>query len=252
MIHLAAFYSLADLGGVLTALAGVTDQVLNVQGNNVRVPAGMNFVAGSGYNADSLTAFTTSQIQAPSLRDMWYPDNPFYSLTVGWDQALAPVKWQGDSAFELVPSENMNFFAQSDAAGAVKNYGLVWLCDGPVQQVTGDIRTVRCTSSISLLDGTWVNGSLSFSQTLPYGDYQVVGMRAVGASLVAARLVFAGGVWRPGTVGMASEELVGMPQMMNGMAGDLGVFNTNTPPSLEALGHSSTSQTIFLDLIKVG
>jgi len=253
MMHLAAFYSSVDPAGVLTALAGVNDQVLNVSGNNVRIPPGMNFVAGAACTAVAGTAFLGGQIQAPSLRDMWYPDIGMIDVGIGWDQVISPVMWYGDNAFELVPAEDMNFFINTNPAAAEATYGLVWLSDGAPQPVQGDIKTVRCTASITQVAGSWVNGALTFTQTLPYGDYQVVGLRAAGTATVAVRLVFPGGIWRPGTVGLDGATLTGLPQLMQGAAGDLGVFNTNVPPSVDVMGSAgATTFNIWLDLIKVG
>jgi len=159
----------------------------------------------------------------------------------------------GENAFELVPSENLNFYLNTNPAAAEDSYGLVWLCDGKPQPVTGDIKTVRCSASITQVTGSWVNGPLTFTQTLPYGDYNVVGMRVQGTSTVAARIVYPGGIWRPGTIGVEALNLIGQTQVQGGASGDLGTFNTNVPPSLDVLGTSgATTLNVWLDLVKVG
>lgn len=252
MKHLAAFYSSVDQAGVLTALAGVTDQVLVVNGNNVRVPADMNYVSGAYTNPGASSNFTNAQLQAPSLRDRWYPDLSAVDPAVSTAGVTPPIDWFGVNPLDLVPSEDLNYLVNANPASAQGQYGLVWFSDGPDTPVQGEILTVRCTAGITLAAGTWVNGSLTFTQTLPYGDYNVVGIRAYGTGLVAARIVFPGGIWRPGTVGLANQSVLPVPSMVSGKAGNLGTFNTNVPPSLDAIGASGTAQVIYLDLVKAG
>lgn len=250
MLHLAGFYESVDQGAALLAIAAMNDQVLNISGDDIRVPAGMNFIVGAGV----LTAATTlsaAQLQAPSLRDLVYPD---LAPLVKADDFADPIAlpWFPQTPIELVPSENLQFWTNTDNTGAVAIQSLVWFADGALTPVNGKMITVRCTAAITLAAGTWVNGGLTFTQTLPYGDYQVVGMRAQGTNLQAARLVYPGGIWRPGVPAVNAIGDSGFPALRMGAGGALGVFNTNVPPSLDALGHTDTAQTIHLDLIKVG
>ena len=245
MIHLAAFQLTADQ-------AGVIDQVLNVTGNNIRVPEQLPFILGASTFISAQPSAIEAQLQAPSLRDMWYPDL-FSANEVAFDGfSLQTVDWFDQNAFSLVPSENLNYFTAVTAGAVVDIYGLVWFSDGAPAEVTGDIKTVRCTSTIDEVKTSWVNGELSFDQVLPYGDYQVVGMRVQGETPVAARLVFPGGTWRPGAIASFNQAQAGMPQMRMGKAGAMGVFNTNVPPSVDVLGDTGSDQTYWLDLIKVG
>jgi hypothetical protein len=77
-------------------------------------------------------------------------------------------------------------------------------------------------------------------------------MRARGTNLVAARLVFPGGRWRPGVPAVNGIGDADFEPLRHGMSGVLGSFDSNQPPTLDALGVTDSAQTIFLDLIKVG
>ena len=123
--------------------------------------------------------------------------------------------------------------------------------DGPSAPVNGEILTIRATASITLVDGVWTNGNITFDQVLPVGDYNIVGMRAEGTGLVAARLVIQGYPWRPGIVGRTTVAQDDLDMMRFGRSGVLGTFNNNVPPTLDAIGATGTTQVIYLDLIKV-
>ncbi len=250
MFHTAAYYESIDGGGVLHNIAGVQDQSLTVNGDNVRVPQEISNLAG----AAALTAATTltaAQVQSPSLRTLANPDiSPAVNAVKFGD--LPPMYDIFDNPQPLTPAEDLELLINSDNASATAEYGLIWLSDANTAQVNGQIFTVRCTAGITLSAGTWVNGNLTFSQNLPAGQYNVVGMRAEGANLVCARLVFPGGAWRPG---VPSVNAVGEKDHMRfrgGKAGLWGTFTEDNPPTIDALGVTDTSQTIFLDLIKVG
>lgn len=250
MYHLAGYYESVDQGGALAAINSMNDQVLVTGTDTVRVPADMNFIAGAAV-LTAATTLTAAQLQSPSLRDFLYPDlQPLVNADDFADPIAMP--WFADNPLELVVNEDLEFHTNTDNTGAVGIQGLVWFSDNNTAPVDGNIHTLRYTSAITLAAGTWVNGALTPSQSLPYGDYQVVGMRAVGTNLQAARLVYPGGGFRPGVPAVNAVGDSGFDKLRMGRGGSLGVFNSNSPPSLDALGHTDTAQTVFLDLIKVG
>lgn len=98
-------------------------------------------------------------------------------------------------------------------------------------------------------------GALTFSQTLPVGRYQIVGMNVVCASSVFARLVFPGGTsFRPGVVTNVSygNLILGDP-FRYGRLGSYGEFEFNVPPAVEIMGTAAGAQTatVILDVVKV-
>src|SRR5207247_1836789 len=99
----------------------------------------------------------------------------------------------------------------------------------------GAIYTIRATAAVALAASTWVNGALTFSQALPYGTYQVVGMRARGANLAAARLVFVGQPFRPGVAGVNALGNVDPFHFRYGNMGVFGQFDSTVPPTVDCL-----------------
>lgn len=250
MHHLAAWYESVDGGAANQALTPVPEQVLTISGDDVRVPSKLaNLIGGAMLTAS--TTVTSARFESPSMR-----------ATVNFDlePILGAVVFGSDPEFVLFPenpvalkeNEGLQLIANTDNVGAAVHWGLAWLADGPQQPVKGKIFSIRATAAAALAAGAWVNSALTFSQTLPAGRYQVVGMRARGANLVAARLVFVGGMWRPGVPAINAVGDLDNWYTRYGRMGVFGEFDNTTPPTVDCLGVTDSAQTIFLDLIQVG
>jgi hypothetical protein len=253
MMHLAAYYQSVDPAGVYTPLAAVQDPSINTNGNNIRIASAIPAifgVAGLTASAGALSA----QLRSPSLRTL---NNMFVrplaaAVTFGDPPELMMMP---RNARGMVPAEDLQFWTQSTpAAGAEAHYGLVWMSDGVLPTINGEIFTAGGTASSTLTAGNWVNSNIVFDQALPSGSYQVVGMRVEGANLVASRLVFPGGgdnTFRPGVPGSTAAGVVDGQYMRFGQLGVYGTFNQDNPPTLDCLGVTDTAQTVILDLIKI-
>jgi hypothetical protein len=251
MQHLVGYYQNVDQGAVLTAINAAPDSILYVVGTTVRVPAELAFAAG----VTMLTAQTTQtevQLRTPTLRELFYPSYSPWVAALQLTSTSNCVIFNPGNPLPLTGLEQMEVWTNTDGAAAADIYGMVWLQDGPVQPVTGEMFTIRATAASALSVGTWVNSQLTFNQALPVGDYQVVGMKATGTGLVAARLVFQGYAWRPGVLGSLFGGSIDMPNSRYGAAGVMGTFNNNVPPTVDCMGATGTSQAILLDLIKIG
>jgi hypothetical protein len=166
------------------------------------------------------------------------------------DSKIQNVQWHGDVPRELDANEGLEFVTNTDAGAAIELHGLVWLGDGPVQPAKGKIFTTRCTAAITAVNTGWTAGQLTFAERLPYANYDVVGMRALGADGTAARLVFPGQAFRPGVPLEQSEAILEPSWFRYGKAGVFGTFDLNQPPTLEVFGGAATAQVVYLDLIK--
>ena len=249
MFHLAAWYESIDPGGVLTPITSVVDQSVFTSGDDIRVPTQMPNIVGQAALANDASA-AAAQIQSPSLRAMVNLDiEPVIAAAVfgsppeGLFHPQAPIA--------VVSDEPVNFALNSDPAAGADHYGLIWFGDGPQQPVPGNIFSVRATSALALAAGVWINGTLTFSQTLPLGRYTIVGMRARGTNLVAARLVFVGGAFRPGVPAVNALGDLDPKVFRYGRHGTFGVFHSNTPPTVDGLGITDTAQSYVFDLLQV-
>lgn len=254
-VHLAAFWENIDQAGAdanIAAAAG--EQVLFTTGDEIRVPDEVSQIVAAAANV-ALNA-NHAQLVSPSLRDIFNVDIvPLNSLTDGNVEPQSPpaIYDLRRSPLPLEPGESLTTVSDANPAAAADQSVLVWLADGPIQPVEGvPIYSLRCTAAITAGVGSWTNGALTFTQTIPVGTYQVVGMRAQGATLVAARLVFRGGGWRPGVLGVDIESDLDWEGFRFGRFGVFGEFHSTVPPTLDVLcNDADTAQEIVLDLVKV-
>lgn len=245
--HTATFYQSTSLGS-LTALLAVPDTQIFTSGDNLRVDPTVDMLASS-YNVYLGTTFTQTQIVTPSLRMIAPLDVSQNNLTVSSTVAPSLLDLYANPK-QLAGNETLTYSQNGAHSGAVAAYGIVDFVDAPIKPVTGNIFTVRATGAAALSAGVYVNTGLTFDTVLPAGNYQVVGLRAEGANLIAARVAFVGQVYRPGCPGAPTP---GTPDYWQYRAGNLGVwgtFNINQPPTVDCLGISDSAQAFYLDLIQ--
>lgn len=251
MQHLVAYYENMDGGGVMQPIAAVPDSILYVVGDQVRVPAELPFASG-GLCTTEGTTFTDAQLRTPTLRNLFYPSLAPAIFDNAPSGALYMDPVTPANPMALTGLEQMEFWVNTDNAGATPIWGYVWLQDGPVQPVPGPMMTMRATASVTLAGGNWVNGQLTFDQALPVGDYQVVGMKVYASGMAAARLVFQGYAWRPGVISGETNASGNFDCFRFGRSGVLGTFNNNVPPTVDFIGAAgAVTPVVYLDLIKV-
>lgn len=246
-MHVVAYESTAS-NAALTDLTPVTDGLVQISGNFIYVPKGLNNICYAAAMINSAAATLRAQMVTPSLRSLVPFDvSPIVNgLVFG---SLPRALRMGYAPVPLVEQEPLEFLTQNGAS--VVNRGWAHFCDGPVKQVTGKAFTVRFTASASLVTATWVNSSLTFASTLPAGNYQVVGARVWSANSCYARFFFKGSIWRPGMPTANSEDNNEWPDWRFGTYGIWDVFNNVTPPSIDIHGITDTAEQGYLDLIKV-
>lgn len=252
--HVVAYYQSIATAGELLALTPVEDNTVTENGDHIYVPAVYNKViaAFASFASDGIAA----QLQSPSLRAMFFPD-------FGEIEA-ASLNLTGYNAFEnyldnplsLVTNEGLDFYSElsSGATPPIVGYGVVFLSDTAPTPAKGQMVRVKATAAIAQSASAWVSGPLTFSQTLPVGTYDIVGMRVVSADGVVARLIFIGAssVTRPGCPVAAAYNTAVPAVFEKGGMGIYGSFNSTNPPSLEILGGAAAVQEVYLDLIKRG
>ncbi len=246
---LVAFGQSVSANGVMTQINGVPDQSITVQVGDIRIPGFASQLVMVAVLSNDASA-ARAQLSSPSLRAMINDDIEPVIANKVFGSPIEPY-WRGSRPIPLVVNESLNLFVQNAQAAAVLHYGLVWLADGPVAPVTGNVFSIRATSTVALVAATWVNGPLVFTQVLPYGQYQVVGMRARGTNLAAARLVFPGAFNRPG---VPACNVIGGLDFDDARFGNMGVFgqfDSTVPPTVDCLGDTDAAQTYVFDLIKV-
>lgn len=157
------------------------------------------------------------------------------------------------SPIALKPDEGVSIEQRSDPSGAERQYGLLWMSSGPIEPVTGQIVTIRFTGAIALSAGAWVAGAITLAQSLPSGNYDVVGLRVESTNGVAARLIpVRGGDDRPGVPVVNAAADYDSPLFRYGGLGVWFNFHNTQTPSLDALGVTDTTQVGYLDIVQRG
>lgn len=238
-----------DSAAVLVNVAGVPDQSVTVTADDIVVPGDMANLAGVLAVGATITL---ARIEAPSLRRMILFD--VHPINIGAEPIFPSVlNKRFYSPIMLDPAESLRAQVAEAAAGAEQETVVAWLSDGPLVPVTGEIFRIRAVGTTNLVAFNWSNVPITLGQTLPAGRYQVVGMSAMSAGCIAARLVFVGYQWRPGCVGIDALSDAGDEIFCNGNLGVWGEFEHTQPPTVDFLSVSAdAAETVFLDLIKVG
>jgi hypothetical protein len=242
-------YTESQDSSTLVNVAALVDPHVRVVGDDIVVPSGLNYVGGVYAIGASITR---AQLVSPSIRRRYPVEVTPIEIAA---EPADPVKYNPffQSPIQLDEDESLNFQAAEGGAGAQQSSGLVWLCDGATSPITGsEMFTIRATNATTLVSYAWTNGALTFNDTLPAGEYAVVGMRASSAGLIAARLVFSQFPWRPGCIASDTLGEQGAPVFRYGNLGVWGQFSHNTPPTVDFLSLSAdTSQTVDLDLVLI-
>lgn len=247
--HLLAFYT-NDLAANSsnTALGSVTDQAWTFDSTGYFMPDNLRFWAAYVANTD----LTSVRINQPSLRDPFLPYVDPISLTV-LPGNTPPVYKSYEMGVDLRRNEYLRLQASTGAALASDAYGLAWVGKTRRPIPPGPRRTIRFTSSITITEGTWSLGSFTFSDTLPDGKFAIAGMQVYGTNLLAARLAFTGGGWRPGVLCQGAQGEWTPPAFARDELGYMGSFLNTIQPNIELLGvGAGTSQIGYMDLVQVG
>ena len=248
MFTLVGYSKELDTGGELSNLLPLADQHVRVEGDNIIVPSALANLAGVAAVGANITA---ARLETPSLRRTLLLDIPYLTREAG-PTTSERVFGMFDNVLPLDPTEPMRFQAAENAAGASRLTGLVWLSDGVLAPVAGDIFTVRASGSGTAVPYAWTNVTVEMGQTLPAGVYQVVGFSAHSANILAARLVFVGLASRPGVLATANESQAAYARFRRGGLGIWGEFEHSQPPTVDVLATAAdTSFTFYFDLLKV-
>lgn len=247
--HLAAFFGSVAATTNNAAIAGVPDSILtrNAAGEFILPqPCQILGMAGGGVNC------SRQRINTPSLRYVGLPSlGPINNaLTINSPPNVSDYGLNAPT----VPKADGLSVESSNSAGAPENhFSLMWLSPAIRLPQPGPRYRLRGTGAITNSAGTWQNGTLTLDQTLPAGTYMVCGMDVIGTNLLAGRLIFANGGWRPGVLARNAVGSVPSQVFAETRFGALGIFDSVNTPNLETISSgANTSQEVYLDVVRIG
>lgn len=248
-MHLCAFRASVTNGVANFALTPVQDNVLTITGTTqFLVPEPMQLRAGIVKGA----TIQRGRINTPSLR---YINLPYIApVDVGLTVASPPnVADFGEFGPTLPTADGISVEVTMSAGAPEVDCALLLLRKGIRSVAPGQEYRVRFVGAITAVAGSWAAGIMTPDSTLPAGVFAINGMDAQGTNLIAARLIFPGGGYRPGCLARNALTSIKHPLFTNDELGIYGTFDSVNVPSLEIYAEgANTAQELYLDLVRIG
>ena len=248
MFSLHAFAtSTSGVYGSLYNLAPVSDPVLATSGNFLYVPTLNNLIGVYGMG----TGLLRLQLSSPSLlANVPYDVTPVDAAAL--PASPLPIEMHLEDPLKLVTDEPLQALMTTGSGTLINAF--VFLSDGSLSKVSGNIIHARATATSGSTAAVWANSALSLTNQLAEGTYQLVGARIDGAHCIAGRFVFPGGTnaTRPGLIASAAIGRIESQNLFrNGRMGVWGTFSNRVLPTVDLMS-DGTGETvaIILDLIK--
>lgn len=248
--HLLAFTKASAGGVTLEDVPGVTDQIFPLNASSHYLPPWQSYIRWAATLSPNTTV---SQINVPHFRRIALP--AISPNDIGTTFTSLPAMYWLNQVFPMIPQNDETAISMTDTAGgAIQKYCFLGLIDQDNRNIPqGEIITLQATASITSGNKVWGAGTLAFNQTLPVGVYSIVGMDAVGANLLAARLILPGTLARPGCLARVSEATKPDQGFRAGKMGEWGRFSNTAPPVIELFGSAApTTQIVSIDCVYLG
>lgn len=251
MFTLVGFNEASASAGAWANVAGAKDDTTRVIGDVIYVPDKFNkllWCAGNGVD------IVRAKLESPSIRRMGVLMIEPKTNRDYVEFAYYPVaRYTPNNMIALAVGEGLEAFVYCGRTHTTPMAILVCLADSPISPVSGEIWTVRATyTSLTPITGEWVSGSLTFDETLPVGNYQLVGASLWHQGGLAFRMVPIGQLNRPGGLTGGGVGAIEPDWQRLGRMGVWCEFHSTTPPKFELLADGTTASTgsMELDLIK--
>ena len=249
----AFFKNIGAPGTTPTALDMVPDGVLSrASDTGLYVPAGMELLGAFGISDVSAPAVSPRlRINAASLLRVGYPYIRPLEKTIG----VTNPNFQAvlDRPIRFPNNEVIGIDAVWEQGGgpAVDTYAVVFLRGQAAPLPKGDGFWVRGSGSLTPVAKRWSNlSNLVWEIAFSEGNYAVVGFEVIipSASGLAARLIFPGSPWRPGTISIASTLSRTHAAFYEGHFGVFGQFASFAPPGIEVLCAAAVATNVEINL----
>ena len=252
--HLAAFSESIGTSVTNSQLNALTDDILNVSNNNFLPDLDLDLVFAASMGVD----LTNSRIVSPSNRQITLPYILPQTEALNADQATGYCKYQ-DLTYNPMRLRGLEEFGvevtDTSASGTTITTTIVGLQPSFDPAPRGTCYTMRGTSTTTHSTTAWTTLAITWADTLPEGQYTVVGLNVLSANPIAARCIFEGQTWRPGALCTTDEDNWNGPIFFNpnGALGAWGTVQAWAPPQIQVLSSAAdTAATAYLQFIRTG
>jgi len=242
MFHICAYSALAAQN-VETDLTPVTDTILPIF-NGHFFPQDQPQLL---FAAAMATSISRARIQTPTLNQI---TNPFIRGVMGGLVPTSPAQIAnyGNNPLPLKAREEIISFGTQTGVGSLRTTVLLGLLFSQNPIAVGNQYTIRGTSTTAAVANVWTTLAITFQNQLPQGNYAVTGLQHQSANGQAARIIFLGGYYRPGSMSLAALTDYGHPLFRMGALGQWGTFRDNIMPNIEVLCNAAdAAHEIYLD-----
>jgi len=192
---------------------------------------------------------TDVRINSPDLRLPAYPRLGDFDLAAA-PPNLPPFNDYGDNGPTILPSNPINVEISRAGGAPALCQSLLFVAASMPTRTYGQVRTLKWTTACAIGTTAWVPGAVTNVDSLPYGQYRIVGMRSFGTNLLAARIVFPDAQHRPGCIAQQALGEYSWDYFNNGNLGVWGTFWQNSYPSIECIGiGAGAAQEHYVDII---
>lgn len=229
-------------------VTAVTDSILTIVNNHFLPQRNCELLFVGAASAN----MSRARIETPSVRQIARPFVRPVSGAVGWGYPQR-IDIMGRNAVPLRATEEISFIAHQAGAAAEQVFGLIGLGFGAYTAPAGSVFTIRGTSTTAAGVRSWTQlAGVTWSDTLPAGQYAVVGMEHSSTTGICGRLIFEQQSLRPGCPSIQSVGTGVSDDFRNGGWGEWGRFNAYALPNIEVFCNAAdASHEVYLDLVKV-
>lgn len=248
--HTAAYFGSVPTGtSAYTAIAGVSDgQLTRSAANNYILPSAGKIELAAVYGTNMLR----SRLIVPSLRDMGRPHLAPVDAS-GTTPTVQNIYDPGIRPLPFVSGEEIGIDGMTSDVGSVNVTGALFFRFNDTPAPIGPCYRIRGTAACAGAVGSWYSSQITLEETLPPGEFAIIGLDVVGANLGPARLIFPQGGWRPGCLTRDDVSDVRLDNWSFGRYGALGSFKNFSLPALECFARGTiATQDVFLDLVRIG
>jgi len=246
MFHTGAFT--ASLGNVQNAdVPAIADDWLSVQNSHFfpQQDYRLFWAVGIGLAMDRMRIVSPSKrlVSLPLIRPLNVAAAP---------ANITPTADYRDDLFRIFALEELSVNADMNAVGPNRVFCVMGLGDRIDPAPTGDLFTIRATSTTAASVNVWTTLALTFVDTIPQGNFAVVGLEVQSATAIAARLIFENQYMRPGAISITS--LANRADVLHrkGGMGLMGTFKAQRTPIPQVLCTAAdAAHEVYLDLVRI-
>ena len=245
MHHTCAF-SLSIAQNTDLDVTAITDSILTIQNGHFLPPQDLKL----WYIAAMSANLARARIITPSLR---IPSTPYIRpINLG----AIPVDPQRVADYRGNPltirmMEEFQVNCVQTGAGAERVTVIAGLGIDPKPAPIGDIISMRGTSTTAAVANAWSTIAVTWQDTIPQGQYAVVGLEHQSTNAQACRLNILNQYWRPGCVSVPTIAGFGQEMFRRGNLGEWGPFVSNYIPTVEVLCNGAdASHEVYMYFVR--